>query len=217
MYDCKHRPHSPGGGRLRRLLLASAAVLAAVTLFASTASATVMTYADLDRLVEISDVIVHGTVTEQHSYLDDEQERVVTDTTLEVERNFYGASSEEVTFQQWGGEYDGEIHRIPGDAQFQEGEEVVLFLHEGDGVLAPAALGQSKFQVREFGDEGKVASRDFSDIELLIERPDGSQRMAELPDETRLFESLTAELETLVAAIKQTEPQLPSGGDDTHE
>ncbi|MFW5967217.1 MAG: hypothetical protein ACOCV2_06845 [Persicimonas sp.] len=202
---------------MRRLLVAAAAVLATVTLFASTASATVMTYNDLDRMVEISDVIVHGTVVEQHTYMDKEQERVVTDTTLEVERNFYGASSQEITFQQWGGEYEGEIHRIPGDAQFQEGEEVILFLHEGDGVLAPSALGQSKYQVRELGDDGKIASRDFSDIELLIEQPDGSKRMFEMPEETRSFESLTAELETLVAGIKQTEPQLPSGGDETHE
>jgi hypothetical protein len=178
-------------------------LLISVGVFVSSASATIMKHVDLPRLVEISDVIVHGQVAEQKTYFDEEQNRVVTDVTVEVERSFFGADDEKtVVFQQWRGEHDGQFHAIPGDANFEDGEEVVVFLHRGDdGVVALSALGQSKFQVVRNGDQNLVM-RNLSDIAFLLDTPDGSTEIGHKPNETRGLESFSAELESLVAGIK---------------
>ena len=177
------------------------AALLSVGLFVSTASATVMKYAGVDRLIEISDMIVHAEVIDQTTYFDNAQKRVVTDTTLGVRRSFYGKVGEKVTIQQWGGTYGGKTHRIPGDARFEPGEEVIVFLHRGDGVIALSALGQAKYSV-EKTDDGKLVSRDLSDIAFLIEQSGGAKKIGHLPGETRSFDSFVAELQALVAGIK---------------
>lgn len=177
------------------------AALLSVGLFVSTASATVMKYTDVERLIEISDVIVHAEVVDQTTYYDKTQKRVVTDTTLGVKRAFYGKVGEKVTIQQWGGTYKGQTHTIPGDARFEPGEEVIVFLHRGEGVIALSALGQAKFSV-EKTDDGKLVSRDLSDIAFMIEDPSGTKKIAHLPGETRSFASFVAELEAQIAGIK---------------
>lgn len=184
----------------RVVWLSLIATLLTLGLFVSSASATVMKYAGIDRLIEISDVIIHADVLEQKTYFDKEQNRVVTDTTFGVNRAFYGDVGEKVTIQQWGGEHNGQTHFIPGDAQFEIGEEVVVFLHEGKDVVALSALGQAKFSV-EKTNEGKLVTRDLSDITFMLEQ-NGQQKLGHLPGETRSFESFVAELEALVAGIK---------------
>ncbi|MGM0555291.1 MAG: hypothetical protein ACQEVA_02835 [Myxococcota bacterium] len=177
-------------------------LLISVGVLVSSASATIMKHVDLPRLVEISDIIVHGQVAEQRTYFDEEQERVVTDVTVEVDRNYYGADGKTVVFQQWRGEHDGQFHSIPGDANFEDGEEVVVFLHRGDDdVVALSALGQSKFQVVRNGDQN-IVTRDLRDIGFLLDKPDGSTEIGHKPNETRGLESFSAELESLVAGIK---------------
>lgn len=177
-------------------------LLISVGLLVSSASATIMKHADLPRLVESSDVIVHGNVVEKDTYFDEKQRRVVTDVTVEVERNFYGAEADTVQFQQWRGEHDGQFHAIPGDASFEKGEEVVVFLHEGDdGVVALSALGQSKYEVVRNG-SNTLVTRDLQDIAFVVERADGNSEIKHKPNETHGLESFTAELEALVAGIK---------------
>ncbi len=185
----------------RVVWLSLIATLLSVGLFVSSASATVMKYTGVDRLIEISDVIIHAEVVEQKTYFDKEQDRVVTDTTFGVNRAFYGKVGEKVTIQQWGGTHNGQTHFIPGDARFEVGEEVIVFLHKGKDVVALSALGQAKYSV-EKTDEGRLVSRDLSDITFMIERPDGQKKLAHIPGETRSFDSFVAELESLVAGIK---------------
>ena len=186
---------------LKALLLPLFAAVLTLGLAVSSASATVMKYASVERLVEISDIIVHGTVTEQRTYFDSKQKRVVTDTTIQVERSFLGDISESITIQQWGGTYKGTTHHIPGDARFVPGEEVVVFLHTGDGVVALSALSQSKYSVKNI-DGKKLVFRNLSDIGMLIEPDDGPKYLKHLPSETRSMKSFVAELEALIAGIK---------------
>jgi hypothetical protein len=185
---------------MRIVWLSLIATVLSVGLFVSSASATVMKYADVDRLIEISDIIIHAEVVEQKTYFDTEQDRVVTDTTFGVNRAFWGKVGEKVTIQQWGGTYQGTTHYIPGDARFEVGEEVVVFLHKGKDVVALSALGQAKFSV-EKTNEGKLVSRDLSDITFMLEQ-NGQQKLGHLPGETRSFVSFVAELEALVQGIK---------------
>lgn len=194
----------PKAARPTRTAIGLALVLAVLSLglFVSTASATVMKYADLEKLVEISDIIVYAKVTDQKTYFDKQQNRIVTDTTFTVEQNFLGKVGDKVTIQQWGGTYKGKTLIIPGDAHFDQGEETIVFLHKGpDGVVALSALGQSKYSVVPTK-EGKLVSRDLSDIGFLIGGPDSQQTIKHLPNETRSFASFVAELQSLVAGIK---------------
>jgi hypothetical protein len=177
-------------------------LLISVGLLVSSASATIMKHADLPRLVEISDIIVHGHVVDKDTYFDEKQGRVVTDVTVEVERDFYGADSDTVEFQQWRGEHEGQFHSIPGDASFDNGEEVVIFLHEGDdGVVALSALGQSKYQVVRNG-QNTLVTRNLQDLAFAVEKADGRTEIQPKPNETHGLASFSAELEALVAGIK---------------
>jgi hypothetical protein len=184
----------------RVVWLSLAAAVLSIGLFVSSASATVMKYAGLERLIEISESIVHGEVIDQNTYFDKDQKRVVTDTTFAVKRTFWGSPGEKVTIQQWGGTFEGKTHSIPGDARFEAGEEVVVFLHSGDNVVALSALGQAKFSVEKINGK-KLVTRDLSDIGLLTDN-NGQKEIIHRPEETQSFESFTAELESLVAGIK---------------
>jgi hypothetical protein len=192
---------SPPTRRPAALILALVTFLLTMGLFVSTASATVMKYAGLDQLVEMSDVIIHGEVIDQKTYFDKEQQRVVTDTTFEVAHTFYGSVDQTVTIQQWGGTLDDKTHSVPGDAHFEPGEEVIVFLHRGDDVLALSALGQAKFSVQEV-DQKRLVYRKLSDIAFLLDSDDQQARIEHLPDESRSYESFVAEVEALTAGIK---------------
>lgn len=193
-------------------LLWVAAFFFSFSLFSTPASATVMKYADVEQLIEISDIIVQGTVAEQKVYFDQAQGRVVTDTTFKIERKFLGKVEQTVTIQQWRGTHKGITSAIPGDPNFEKGEEVIIFLHRGtDGVVALSAMGQSKFSIFPTA-QGKLVSRDFSDLGILLQPSKHAKlplpaaqapgQIVKLPTETRAYDSFVAELEALIAGIK---------------
>lgn len=197
------------------LTLPMLALVFALSFFTSTASATVMKYADLEGLIEISDIIVQGTVEGQKVYFDKTQGRVVTDTTFKVERKFMGKVDQKVTIQQWRGTHEGVTTEIPGDPNFEKGEEVIVFLHRGaEGVVALSAMGQSKFSIVPSG-SNKMVSRNFSDLSVLLGKSDLEKlkpsaskgaapgQIVQLPKETRSYDSFVAELEALIAGIKR--------------
>ncbi|AWV90483.1 hypothetical protein DN745_14555 [Bradymonas sediminis] len=202
--------------RFKRSLLALSmlSLVFSISLIASTASATVMKYVGLEELIEISDIIVEGSVAEQKVYFDEAQGRVVTDTTFKVKRNFMGKADDTVTIQQWKGTHKGITSQIPGDPKFEKGESVIVFLHRGaDGVVALSAMAQSKFSLFPSA-QGKLVSRNFSDLSILLDdaalkklaapsamAPSAGQ-LVKLPKETRSYESFVAELESLIAGIK---------------
>lgn len=211
MRHCLFSNHRPSRSIFGLSLLA---LVFAISLFATTASATVMKYAGLEDLIEISDVIVQGTVADQKVYFDKSQGRVVTDTTFEVKREFMGKVGKQVTIQQWRGTHNGITSLIPGDPEFEKGEEVIVFLHRGPkGVVALSAMAQSKFSIFPTA-QGKLVSRDFSDLAIMLKKSDSANSklpgsntpngdsLVLLPKETRSYASFVAELEALVAGIK---------------
>lgn len=185
----------------------SLAVVAAIIAFAfaTVASATVMLYADLPRLVELSDLIVQGRVVDQNTFYDKEADEIATITTFEVDRAYYGdvRQGEKVKFRQWGGEYDDKVARIPGDAQFAPYEESVLFLTDGKGEFAGmrylVALGQSKYTVVRKNGYDPFVVRNLGDLAFMDA---DTKRVTPRQDERRSLDSFTAELQTLVAGIK---------------
>lgn len=190
-----------GGKRCGGRALALFAALF-VVLWSTAVAATVMLYADLARLVELSDVIVQGRVVDQNTFYDEAASEVATITTVQVERAFLGDVDTTVKFRQWGGAYGDKVSQIPGDAQFDPYEEVILFLADGRGKYAGmrylTALGQSKYTVVRDGAEPFVV-RDLHDLAFLDQ---GSNEIAHRPSERLMLDAFVPELESLIAAIK---------------
>ncbi len=173
-----------------------------VSLVGAAASATVMLYADLARLVELSDTIVQGRVVDQHTFLDPKTRQVTTETTVEVDHVFFGEPVETVTISQWGGEYDDKLSRIPGDALFDPYEEAVLFLVEGKDQWAGrsylTALGQSKYTMLRSNGEISVF-RNLGDLAFMdVATNEIEPRRSEIYE----YRTFVAELEALIAGIK---------------
>jgi len=170
--------------------------------FTSVASATVMRFADLIMLVEISDTIVQGKVVKETFLKEKDSGDVVTRTEIEVSRTFLGKTQKTIVFQQWGGIMDGRTSGVPGDARFEIGEEVVLFLHTAkkEPGLFLSALGQSKYRVIRDGKNVNVW-RNLDDMAFLVEGVMPTKLQAK-EDERLGYDSFVAELESLIAAVK---------------
>lgn len=187
----------------RRFRLPLTGALLVFLLFvASFAHATVMKYVGLPELVEMSDVIVHGHVTAKNTFVDAKTGHLLTNVTVTPARVFHGPEKVSFTFQQWGGQTDEKRSGIPGDARFEDGEEVILFLRKAD--LEPGlfltALGQSKFKIIR-SEDGATAYRELHDISFLKDG-DGPTQIEHLEDEKRNAVYLMKELEALVSAVK---------------
>ncbi|TVQ98413.1 MAG: hypothetical protein EA398_13265 [Deltaproteobacteria bacterium] len=123
------------------------AVLALSLVVTAQAHATTMLYANVERLTEISTLVVEGEVVGQRTWQVDEG-GIFTEWTLSVSEVLKGDASTTVRFRQWGGQIGDVSTYIPGDARFEVGERVMVFLHNDDeGVFWPSALGQSKFVI----------------------------------------------------------------------
>jgi len=185
-----------------------AAVGLLVLAISSVAGATVMTYMDTGELVEKSDVIVRGEVSSL-DMIEDER-GTFRHTSVTVDETYMGDVRETVTIEQWGGTVaggdsaEGEVTRtVPGDATFEKGEEVVLFLRKGDSrhdrddVLYLTGLAQSKWSVQREGD-GATVMRDLSDLGIVPEDGDGG--IETIGEEYRSLASFEASLESLIYA-----------------
>ncbi len=168
------------------------------------AAATTMVFSDLEGMIELSDIIVEGTVVSQKTYLSEELgNHVVTTTTIEAKQVFHGEKKEFYSFTQWGGEFDGKTAHIPGDAAFKIGEEVVLFLvtpkHANEkGHLFLSLLSQSKYSV-SVSNKTKMVRRDLSDVAFLD--PETS-KYSKRGDDFFKYDAFVAELNTQIAGIK---------------
>ncbi|MFB6374836.1 MAG: hypothetical protein ABEN55_17330, partial [Bradymonadaceae bacterium] len=145
-----------------RLLAALAALVsyAALSLAPRSASATVMEYTSPAELVDLSDVVVRADVVDRQSFVDRDQGRIVTHTTLSVREHYAGQVGAEVTLEQWGGTVGERTSTVPGGADFEVGEEVLVFLRRDASrpdVLFLTALAQSKYTVERHADSATVA------------------------------------------------------------
>lgn len=198
-------PHDhPRPGRRAWRLGMALATLALTLVCSSMAWATVMKFADLGRLIELSDVIVHGTVVDQKTYFDMGQGFVVTDTTVRTDTPLFGKIGPNVTFQQWGGTHEGRRHVLPGDATFTKGEEVILFLYRGNEGsnqgLFLSAMAQSKYRVYKREDGRTMVVRDLDQVAFLV--APGQPGMQHRQERPETLKSFLATLESEIAAIK---------------
>jgi hypothetical protein len=120
----------------------------ALTLFAaSPAEATVAVQVDRPQLVEMSDLVVRATVLDATSRWNEDRTQIITLTRLSVTQYLKGGGSTELVVRQFGGEVDGLVSRVSGDARLEAGADVVLCLRRGAGVVYLTAMAQSVWYV----------------------------------------------------------------------
>jgi hypothetical protein len=150
----------------RRFALSLAACLAAGTpLFVTTpATAAVVVPLSREALVAESDLVVRATVLGRKSGWNAERTQIQTWTTLRVDEYLKGQGSREIVLRQLGGEVDGLVTEISGDGHVLPGEQAVLFLRRGDGVVFLTALAQAVYLVTTKGDGVATAQRDLAGL-----------------------------------------------------
>lgn len=94
---------------------------------------------DFDRLIEQSELIVHGRVESVVPAWEGEgkQRHIVTYVTLRVEESFLGGAKGALRLRFFGGQLEGRRQRIAGMPEFQVGEAEFLFVRGNGTNLCP--------------------------------------------------------------------------------
>lgn len=132
--------------------------------FTRTAEATVVVQLDRARLVRDADLVVRATVGNARSMWNEDHTQIVTLTTLTVTQYIKGSDGAELVLRQFGGQVDGLVSRVSGDAQLEAGQDVVLCLRRGAGVVYLTALAQSVWFLTPQSGGVTMAARDLAGL-----------------------------------------------------
>jgi hypothetical protein len=110
------------------------------------AATTALFVSEIDHAA-LSTAVVRGTIGEQVVERIPSTGRLVTRTTVRVDRVLYGVAPQTLVITQAGGVLGDRAERIAGDATLYAGEDVVLFVREQGGAWFLTALEQSKYAV----------------------------------------------------------------------
>jgi hypothetical protein len=145
----------------RRNMLGGVVVL--VLAVGSAAASTVIGLSVEDQ-ARLSSLVVVGEVVGQRGVIHETQ-GIETAVTLRVTDVLKGdvRRGEAVTFHTRGGEVDGEISQAVGEAQFRNGQKVLVFVESVDGRLYNLGLSMGAWDVNEDRRGGMVFSRALQD------------------------------------------------------
>lgn len=140
---------------IRRLLLGAALLIGCAAL-PEDAQATSLSELSTDQMVDASDLVVRGTVTEVWTELDD-RGTVWTQVQVEVGEVLKGdPSTTHLVVSQIGGVHMETYQLVPMAPRFSVGEEAYLFLEQlPNGRLSVVGMFQGKYTVRICPDTGK--------------------------------------------------------------
>jgi hypothetical protein len=151
-----------------RLVLASFCAIAVTV--PTVAHATIVVEQSRAQLVASADLIVRATVVGQQSTWSEDGTQIVTLTRLRVARYLKGQGAGELTLRQFGGRIGTLASRVAGDARFEPGQDVVLFLRQGAGVVYLTALAQSAYFVVPSATGASFVHRDLTDTTFAVLR-----------------------------------------------
>ncbi|MCA9610154.1 MAG: hypothetical protein KC619_31370 [Myxococcales bacterium] len=128
--------------------LAALALFVAATVAAPSAEATTFVDVTVEQLAAASDLIVVGRVVEVSVEPQGPagQPGIHTRATVQVEEVLRGPGRSLVDVWVQGGRLGDRMRVVPGQAQFVQGEDLVLFLTEAGGGLWPTGMGRGKWQ-----------------------------------------------------------------------
>lgn len=142
------------------------------------ARATVMVELPRAELVQTADLVVRCVVGAQTVRWNEDQSRILTLSRLTVQAYLKGRGPSELVLRQFGGTLDGLTLTVPGDGHLSPGQEVVLFLRQGAGVVYLTAMAQSVYLVTQ-----GVVRRDLHDVSFAAPGPRGGLVPVEPPQE----------------------------------
>jgi hypothetical protein len=135
------------------------------------AGASVILRQPVPQLARSADVVARGTVRETRPTLSADGRRIFTLVTLDVSEAWKGAPPKQVQIRVHGGTY-GDIGQIvQGEASFEPGQDVVVFLRKlgasaGTPRFQVAGMAQGKLTVHVDATRGELASQDLSGLEI---------------------------------------------------
>ncbi len=131
------------------LLLSLGIALSTCTLLAApVAQATTIAPLTVEQMVDGSDLIVRGTVTDVWTSTD--QMGLATHALVKVEKTLKGAAVDEVDVFTPGGELDGATSLVDGAPRYGVGERVLLLLNaRKDGTYLNVALAGGKYDIKQ--------------------------------------------------------------------
>ena len=145
----------------KRFLLVNSIIL--VLFFCLTSNATIVLKIPLKQLFEKSESIIHGKVIGMSPYINSKNNRVYSKIKVTVFSWLKGDGSNSITITKFGGELNNIKSTLPGDAQFEEGEEVVLAIRNVNSNFYLTALSQSKFTIStDINTNIKTATRNIN-------------------------------------------------------
>lgn len=154
-------------------------------------------------MVSRADLIVRATVLSRTSTWNEDHSQIITLTQLRVQSFLKGSAPTELTLRQFGGEVNDMVSRIEGDAHLAIGQDAVLFLRRGSGVVYLTAMSQSAWLVRLAQDGTPMVARDLHEVTFAIVQPQGGMLMVDPSTEgPESLRHLTDEITALVRGAR---------------
>ncbi len=188
-----------GKFRLRSLPILLGGFLA-ISCSAREVQSTTMLRLNTEGLTNKAREIIQGKVVRKQSEWNQDKTKINTTITIEVVRSLKGDSSpKEVTIRQPGGVVGGVGLKVSGFPDFREGEEVLVFLQDGEeGFRNVVGLTQGKFRIitdKETGREILDMNERDKDL-LIIDKGETVKTEAVREEEKKVF------LEDFIDSIK---------------
>jgi hypothetical protein len=140
---------------------------AAALLIAGSAAATTVIKMDLPQLVQESDAIVQGHVSQVYPQWDAAKKMIFTFVFVNVVDPVKGDQRSAVTVRQLGGAIGGLNMSVVGMPKFAQGDDVLLFLkNNNDGTYNVVGLGQGKYTIANSVAIANVSGVDFVDRQM---------------------------------------------------
>lgn len=187
--------------RLARVA-ATASALAAVLVCAS-AQATVVVALSRPDMVRRADMIVRASVLGHTSRWNEDHSQIITLTDLRVTRWIKGnATTSVLVLRQLGGTVGDTRSHIAGDPQLAQGQDVVLFLRRGEGVVYLYAMAQSAFHVERSHSGALRVQRDLDGLTFAVRDGDQLRLVEPSAEPGESLDSFLADLASLVAGAR---------------
>ncbi|MCB9598428.1 MAG: hypothetical protein H6719_37285 [Sandaracinaceae bacterium] len=161
--------------------LRALAPLSLILGLAASASATVMIRASVEKLAAESELVVVGTVVEAEPQDGGPRGEggIYTRVELSVDEVWRGATDGPVTFWVHGGRVGDRAMRTHGQATFEPGERVLVFLDDAGGALFPTNMSQGKWTLD--GDSARSRAEAGALVTREGDRLTGAAPLAPMP------------------------------------
>lgn len=151
------------------------AVLSLMLVFALAAAtpALASTFVAMDhtQLVDASDAVVVGQVTDVRSFWNDEATAIVTEASVVVTENLAGQAPGVVVVRTFGGQVGAVRIEAHGFPTFEKGQKLVLFLEDSNTVARVVGYQQGQY---------RVVTRKSDGVEVAIPALDGGAHLVHL-------------------------------------